>query len=187
MAWTLPTSPVSFHTHPSVPLESATSGSQFLLHSSCIHIIANTVPSAWNALPSFQGNLPIRQTTYHSSRQLRDHLLYVFTLIPLVGVSYVRALLCPVCLLVYFHYTVALNGKDFARFIFIPPVPSTTPSMNQICACVSCSVVSDSVTPWTVARQASLSMRFPRQEHWSGLPFPSPGDLPNPGIEPASP
>ena len=42
-------------------------------------------------------------------------------------------------------------------------------------------------TPWTVARQAPLSMGFSRQEYWSGLPFPSPGDLPNPGIEPRSP
>ena len=48
--------------------------------------------------------------------------------------------------------------------------------------------MSDSfVTPWTVAHQASLSMRFPRQEFWSGLPFPSPGDLPDLGIKPASP
>ena len=37
-------------------------------------------------------------------------------------------------------------------------------------------------TPWTVARQAPLSMEFSRQEYWSGLPFPSPGDLPNPGL-----
>ena len=43
------------------------------------------------------------------------------------------------------------------------------------------------VTPWTVARQAPLSMRVPRQEYWSGLPFPSPGDLPEPGIKPESP
>ena len=42
-------------------------------------------------------------------------------------------------------------------------------------------------TPWTVAHQASPSMGFSRQEYWSGLPFPSPGDLPNPGIEPESP
>ena len=42
-------------------------------------------------------------------------------------------------------------------------------------------------TPWTVARQAPLSMGFSRQEYWSGLPFPSPGDLPDPGIEPWSP
>ena len=40
-----------------------------------------------------------------------------------------------------------------------------------------------SVTPWTVAHQSPLSMGFSRQEYWSGLPFPSPGDLPNPGIE----
>ena len=43
------------------------------------------------------------------------------------------------------------------------------------------------VTPWTVARQAPLSMGFSRQAYWSGLPFPSPGDLPDPGIEPRSP
>ena len=42
-------------------------------------------------------------------------------------------------------------------------------------------------TPGTVARQAPLSMDFSWQEYWSGLPFPSPGDLPNPGIEPGSP
>ena len=41
--------------------------------------------------------------------------------------------------------------------------------------------------PWTVACQAPLSMRFSRQEYRSGLPFPSPGDLPDPGIEPGSP
>ena len=43
------------------------------------------------------------------------------------------------------------------------------------------------MTPWTVAQQAPLSMEFSRQEHWSRLPFPSPGNLPNPGIEPGSP
>ena len=43
------------------------------------------------------------------------------------------------------------------------------------------------VTPWTVAYQAPLSMGFSRQEYWSGLPFPSPGHLPNPGIKPGSP
>ena len=43
------------------------------------------------------------------------------------------------------------------------------------------------VTPWTIAHQAPLSMGFPRQECWSGLPFPSPEDLPDPGIEPVSP
>ena len=43
------------------------------------------------------------------------------------------------------------------------------------------------VIPWTAAHQAPQSMGFSRQEYWSGLPFPSPGDLPNPGIKPGSP
>ena len=49
-----------------------------------------------------------------------------------------------------------------------------------------CSVVSDSAAPWTVTHQAPLSMGFSRQEYWNGLPFLTPGDLPNPGIKPAS-
>ena len=52
---------------------------------------------------------------------------------------------------------------------------------------VSRSFVFNSVTPWTAARQSSLSLEFSRQEYWSGLPFPSPGDLPYPRIEPGSP
>ena len=52
----------------------------------------------------------------------------------------------------------------------------------------SCKVVSDPfVTPWTVAHQVPLSMGFPKQEFWSGLPFPSPGDLADPEIKPTSP
>ena len=74
-------------------------------------------------------------------------------------------------------------------------LPLETTSLFSTCVClflfhelwVSHSVVPDSVTPWTAAPQAPLSMRFSRQGYWSGLPFPSPGDLPNPGIEPRSP
>ena len=54
-------------------------------------------------------------------------------------------------------------------------------------AAQSLSCVQLSVTPWTVARQAPLSLGFPRQEYCMGLPFPSPGDLSDPGIEPMSP
>ena len=49
------------------------------------------------------------------------------------------------------------------------------------------SVVSDSATPWTVARQSPLSMRFSQQEYSHGSPFPSPRDLPDPEIEPVAP
>ena len=48
-------------------------------------------------------------------------------------------------------------------------------------------VLSDSETPWTVTHQVPLSLEFSRQEYWSGLPFPSSGDLPNSGMEPMSP
>ena len=51
----------------------------------------------------------------------------------------------------------------------------------------ACSVVSDSATLWTVTCQVPLSMGFPRQEYWNGLPFLPPGDLPNPGIKPEFP
>ena len=56
-----------------------------------------------------------------------------------------------------------------------------------VCVCVSHSVTSDSVTPWTIAHQTPLSMGFSRQERWSGLPCLPLGDLPDPGIEPGSP
>ena len=59
-------------------------------------------------------------------------------------------------------------------------------SLLCVCCMFSCSVVSDSATPWTIACQASLSVEFSRQEYWSRLPFPSPGDLPNPGMKPTS-
>ena len=52
---------------------------------------------------------------------------------------------------------------------------------------ISHSLMYDSVTPWTVARQAPLSVEFSRQEYCSVWPFPPPGDLPDPGIKPASP
>ena len=57
---------------------------------------------------------------------------------------------------------------------------------SPLCIAESLSCVRLFETPWIVARQAPLSMGFPRQEHWSGLPFPLPEDLPDPGIEPLS-
>ena len=54
------------------------------------------------------------------------------------------------------------------------------------CVCLSFSCAQFFETPWTVACQAPLSIEFSRQEYWSGLPFPTPGDLPHPGIEPGA-
>ena len=60
--------------------------------------------------------------------------------------------------------------------------------LSKVHACSSHSIRSEpSVTPMEVACQAPLSMRFPRQEYWNGLPFPPPGDLQDPGVEPKSP
>jgi len=60
-------------------------------------------------------------------------------------------------------------------------------TLNVVVIVWSLSPVQFFATPWTVAHQALLSMGFPRQEYWSGLPFPSPVDLPYPRIEPAFP
>ena len=66
-------------------------------------------------------------------------------------------------------------------------------SEKVLCICINIhrlsrfSCVRLCTTPWTIARQAPPSMGFSRQEYWSGLPFPSPGDLPDLGIEPRSP
>ena len=59
--------------------------------------------------------------------------------------------------------------------------------MSICCCCSVSSFVSNSAALWTVARQAPLSVGFFRQDYWSGLPCPPPGDLPNPGTEPMSP
>ena len=61
------------------------------------------------------------------------------------------------------------------------------PYTMSMAECQSLSCVRLYATPWTVACQAPLSMRFSRQEYWSELPCTSPGDLPDPGIEPRSP
>ena len=64
-----------------------------------------------------------------------------------------------------------------------PAVNDTESKRYVMHACQAASVV---VAPWSAARQAPLSMALPRQEYWSGLPFPSPGGLPDPGIQPTS-
>ena len=89
-----------------------------------------------------------------------------------------------------FRFDLTLNIYDgvitvHPRMLREPNIESAFVS-NTITS-VNCSVMSDSVTPWTVASQVPLSMGFSRQEYWNGLLFPSLGDLPNPGIESGSP
>ena len=60
-------------------------------------------------------------------------------------------------------------------------------SSSQICEILVIGCVLLFAAPWTVARQAPLSTESSRQEYWSGLPLPAPGELPDPGIEPAAP
>ena len=92
------------------------------------------------------------------------------------------------------------SGEGIFTGIFTIPDPHRITCVTRVQPCLgaqghasyvllfSRSVVSSSfATPWTVARQAPLSMGFPRREYLSGLPFPSPGDSPHPGIEPVSP
>ena len=98
---------------------------------------------------------------------------------------------------VKFHPNLRNNAlKTHLKVIFQNPVLSCG---LRCCSCVGAGIwgpvcvlrrfiwVRLFVTLWTVARQAPLSMGLPRQDYWSRLPFPSPGDLPNPGIKPTSP
>ena len=82
----------------------------------------------------------------------------------------------------------------YQQLLLVPALPYTQnliillPSpWAQHCVLSHISHVQLCATPWTVARQALLSMGFSRQEYWSGLPCPPPGDLPSPGMEPTSP
>ena len=78
--------------------------------------------------------------------------------------------------------TYCLNWTNFATRVVIVTVFN-----NCVCVCVqSLSCVQFFATPSTVPLQVPLSMGFSRQEYWNGLPFPTPGDLPNPGIKPTS-
>jgi len=77
-----------------------------------------------------------------------------------------------------------LQIASFRSFLWLSDLPSYV-CMYQVCVCVLSrfSVVRLSAALWTAARQAPLSVGFSRQEYWSGLPWPPPGDLSNPGID----
>ena len=80
------------------------------------------------------------------------------------------------------------NSWSLLKFLSIKSVMPSNHLILYHTVCVKLlSLIRLFATPWTVGHQTPLSMRFSRQEYWSGLPFPSPGDLPDPRIEPRSP
>ena len=108
---------------------------------------------------------------------LYQHFLFNSSFILILIIFLIRKLIPSLVLLFPFQHT------------FCDPVPSIIVILSytfsgggglvaKLCLTLA--------TPWTVACQAPLSKRFSRQEYWSGLPFPSPGDLPDPGVEPQS-
>ena len=98
-----------------------------------------------------------------------------------ISIYYYNLYIIYIYMIVYIHI--------YAQIIFIiyHPVRVRVTFIKLWYVCVSLSVVSNTVTPWTVACQAPLSVEFSRQGYWIGLLFPSPGDLPNPGTEHRSP
>ena len=93
---------------------------------------------------------------------------------------------------VYFKELGFPDGSDSKESTCNARAPGSIPGLGRSTGEGNCEVKSLSrvrlfATPWTVAYQASPSMGFSRQEYWSGLPSPSPGDFPKPGIEPRYP
>ena len=80
----------------------------------------------------------------------------------------------------YWHFSFSISPSNEYSWQIIIVHGSSLFSFSR-------SVVSNSVTPWAIVHQAALFLGFSRQEYWSGLPFPSPGDLPDPGVEPETP
>ena len=72
-------------------------------------------------------------------------------------------------------------------FVWLPSVEGTEFSFGFNNVCVHAQLCPTLCNPWTETYESPLSMEFPRQEYWSGLPFPPPGDLLDPGVEPTSP
>ena len=86
--------------------------------------------------------------------------------------------------LVYIRMMVGGREEGGRKPLF---VDSRAPPDPWVCVLCTLRCVQVFATPWTVAHQGSLPMGFSRQEHWSGLPFPAPGDLPDPGVKSGSP
>ena len=121
------------------------------------------------------------------AKHFTDEVLYISTLWDIIPTLQVRDMNRPTelqnqtrnkffCLQIQCSFYILTIANHLRKYL--PPI---------IISQFSHSIISDSVTPWTGACQASLSMEFSRQEYWCGLPFPSPGDLPDPEFKTVSP
>ena len=90
-------------------------------------------------------------------------------------------------LLLYFYIQQVTEPVNYPYSFFYPPLLFLPPTQCQSYFESQSDVAQSFATPWTVGYNAPPSVGFSSQEYWSGLPFPSPEDLPNPGIEPGSP
>ena len=138
------------------------------------------------SVPKLRGPIPDSQTSALP-------LVIVFTK-PWFPLEYIHSFKCYLSSICTKHCSRHLKclsewNKDPNPWEFPGGSTAQHPTRRFHCAwLLSCSVMSNSLRPalWTVARQAPLSMKFSRPEHWDELPFPPPGDLPNPGIKPKS-
>ena len=137
---------------------------------------------------SFQNCKPSanRHTHIHTNTHTYTHMTsYPFSLF-IFYLSTYHCILYHIYLLIYLVY--CLWNTISMTFLFCLLLHHKFLKYSKMKVKVkSLSCVQLFMTPWTVAYQAPQSMEFSRQEYWSGLPFPSPGDLPSPGIEPGSP
>ena len=175
------------------PGKSTGVGCHFLLQgiiltqgSNPVYLIAGrhfTIWATWQeeAVPTYSGGVAGAPGRSLGQRVFRNHAsLWKISLCPVFEVQKKNGSVCHCCCsTTQSCLTLRPHGLQLARL----PCPITNSRKWKW----SRSVVFDSATPWTVAHQAPLSIGFSRQEYWSGLPFPSPGDLPNPGIEPGLP
>ena len=137
--------------------------------------IRSTFAQPWTSW----GKLPLCSQSF-SPGQLYSYICYLL----------IYFILCIfVYLLTYLFYTEPFQGRDYPfHLCYLRILHDTWNITNALWKWKCYSVMSDSLwPPWTVAWQVPLSMEFSRQEYWGGFPFPFPGDLPDPEIEPGSP
>ena len=132
----------------------------------CVHRILQAKILEWVAISSLRGSSWPRDQTWVSCIASRFFTVWTTREAPLYK---------------HFNFDIYVQFEDVRHEIY--SYITFHISGNIASLMLSCSLLSDSATSWTVAHEAPLFMGYPRQEYWSGLPFPPPGNLPDPGIE----